>query len=94
MQLKGSDLGLVSYLLRLFNVETDDTVKFRLLFTLSTLLRNFPQAQKIFLEHGGIESMVQLVDPTNTNHKIQMRAIELMNDLIAEKVKEEVDSIL
>jgi hypothetical protein len=87
VQLKGFNLGFVQYLSRLLNTETDDNIKYRLLFTLSTLLRNFPQAQKVFIEHGGIEIIVKILDQTNSNKKINMRAIELMNDLMAEKVK-------
>jgi hypothetical protein len=87
VQLKGLNLGFVQYLLRLLNTETDNNMKIRLLFTLSTLLRNNPQAQIKFLEYGGIETIIKLIDQTNSNKKIKMRAIELMNDLIIEKVR-------
>jgi hypothetical protein len=40
-----------------------------------------------FIEHGGIETIVKIIDQINSNKKINIRAIELMNDLIAEKVK-------
>ena len=86
VQLKALNLGFVPHLLRLLNIEVDDNIRFRLMFTLSTLLRNFPQAQRSFLEHGGIETIVTLIDQTEPNNKIQLRAIELMNDLIVEKV--------
>jgi len=61
-------------------------MKFRLLFTLSTLLRNFPQAQLNFLQYGGIETIIKIFDQINSNNKIKIRTIELMNDLIVEKV--------
>ena len=89
VQLKGLNLGLVQHLTRLLNIERDDNIKYRLLFTLSTLLRNFPQAQMTFIEHGGIETIVKIIDQTNSNKKINIRAIELMNDLIAEKVRKQ-----
>jgi len=57
------------------------------LYPLSTLLRNFPQAQKNFLEYGGAELMVKILDQTNQNNKILVRALTLMNDLIIEKVR-------
>ncbi|UJR31461.1 hypothetical protein I4U23_018951 [Adineta vaga] len=85
VQLAGFNLGYVQHLLRLLNVEKDDNIEFRLLFTLSTLLRNFPQTQRNFLEYGGIETIVKIVDQTEPTSKIQMRVIELMNDLITEK---------
>ena len=59
----------------------------RLLFALSTLLRNFPPAQESFLEHGGPESMVKILDQPNLSNKIIVRALTFMNDLILEKVR-------
>ena len=52
------------------------------MFTLSTLLRNLPQSQEHFLEHGGAELMVKLLDQSN---KVAVRVLTLMNDLIIEK---------
>lgn len=78
--------GFIQYILRLLNTESDDHINFRLLFTLSTLLRNFPLAQKTFLEHGGAELMVKLLDQTSQHPKIAVRAMTLMHDLIVEKV--------
>jgi len=40
-----------------------------------------------FLEHGGIATIVKVVDQTNSFNKIKIRAIELMTDLISEKVR-------
>jgi len=90
VQLKGLNLGFVQYLLRLLNIETDNNMKIRLLFTLSTLLRNFPQAQINFIEYGGIETIIKMFDQINSNNKIKLKSIELMNDLIIEKVRQEI----
>ncbi len=87
VQSKGLNLGYVSYLLRLLNTETDTNMKVRLLFTLSTLVRNFPQAQINFVQHGGIETIVKMFDQNTANSKMKMRTFELMNDLITEKVR-------
>ena len=62
-------------------------MKIRLIFTLSTLLRNFPAAQSNFLDYGGIETIIKIFDQINSNGKIKIKAIELMNDLIIEKVR-------
>jgi hypothetical protein len=93
VQLKGLNLGFVRYLLRLLNTERDNYMKVRLIFTLSTLLRNFPQTQLNFLEYGGIETMIKLFDQTDSNNKIKIKAIELMNDLITEKVRRKIYAI-
>ena len=82
VQSKALSLGFIQHILRLLNTESDGTVIHRSLFTLSTLLRNFPQAQKNFLEHGGAEIMVKLLDRTD---KIFVRVVTLMDDLITEK---------
>lgn len=87
MQVKGVDLGYIQYFLRLLNTENDNNMKVRILFTLSTLIRNFPQAQKIFLEYGGIETIVKIFNEINSNNKIKIRSIELMSGLIDEKVR-------
>ncbi|CAF1186659.1 unnamed protein product [Rotaria sordida] len=83
VQLKALQRGYIQYFLHLLNTETDDNIILRLLFTLSTLLRSFPQAQKNFLKHGGAELMVKILN--QTNNKIVVRALTLMNDLIIEK---------
>jgi hypothetical protein len=72
----------------------DNNLKFRLLFTLSTLLRHFSQVQMDFLQHGGIETMINILDDVNVNNKIKMRVIQLMSDLIVEKVRRKIYMIL
>lgn len=88
VQSKGLALGFVQYLLRLLNTEQDHRMQIRLLFTLSTLLRNYPPAQLNFLEHGGIETLIKVFDQSKSNPKLSMRTIELLNDLIVENVTE------
>jgi len=83
--LKALNLGVIQYLLRLLNHESDEILLHRLLYTLSTLLRNFPQAQHHFLEHGGAELMIKLLD---ASQKIAIRTLTLINDLIIEKVNQ------
>lgn len=88
VQLKGLNLSYIQYFLRLLNNEYEDNnMKIRLVFTLSTLLRNFPQGQKVFLDHGGIQVIIKIFDQINSNTKLKIRLIELMNDLIIEKVR-------
>lgn len=81
--MKAFNLSLIQYFLRLLTNELDEIFLHRLLYTLSTLLRSFPRAQTNFLEHGGAELMVKLLD---SNHKIAIRVLTLINDLITEKV--------
>ena len=87
VQRKALNLGFLQYFLRLLNTETNDVIILRLLFTLSTLLRNYPQSQQNFLEHGGAELMVKLLDQPNLSNKVVVRIVTLMNDLIIEKVR-------
>ena len=89
VQLKGVHLNFVPSLLRLFNRGFEETIQLRLLYPLSALLRNSPQAHIQFLEHGGAEVMANLVDAKQTNQKLAVRAMTLMSDLIMEKVEDE-----
>lgn len=91
VQLKGLNLGFVQYLLRLLNTERDHKMQIRLLFTLSTLLRNYSPAQLNFIEHGGIEIIIKIFDQSKSNPKLTMRTIELLNDLIVENVSHTID---
>ena len=81
----------MQYLLRLLNTERDHKMQTRLLFTLSTLLRNYPPAQLNFLEHGGIETIIKIFDQSKSTPKLTMRTIEFLNDLIVENVSEAID---
>jgi len=56
----------------------------KLLFSLSTLLRNFPFAQKEFVRFGGVELLDKLVE-SSTSLKVKLKAVTLLNDLIQEK---------
>ena len=93
VQSKGLELGFIPSLLRLLNIETDSNMKIRLVFILSTLIRNFPLAQESFLRHGGIESLIRLFDQPESNSKLQVRIIELFNDLIVEKVRKSFERL-
>jgi nucleotide exchange factor SIL1 len=57
----------------------------KLLFCLSTLLRNFPFAQKEFVRFGGVELFDKLVG-SSTSLKVKLKAVTLLNDLIEEKI--------
>ena len=87
VQLKALNLGFVQYLLHSLNIELDTNIILRLFYALSTLLRNFPRAQKNFLQHGGAELMVKMINQTNQNNRIAVRAIALMHDIIVERVR-------
>lgn len=85
VQSKALELGFIPSLLRLLNNEDDANTRIRLLFTLSTLIRNCPQGQDNFLRHGGIETLLKLFDQSESNPKLKLRTIELFSDLIQEK---------
>lgn len=87
VQLKGLHLGFVQSLIRLIHDENDEQMKIRLIYPLSTLLRNFPQGQKQFLDYGGAETMKNLLDSNQSSNQLAIRTMTLMNDLIVEKVK-------
>ncbi|CAF1105389.1 unnamed protein product, partial [Didymodactylos carnosus] len=86
VQIKAVEQGFIQSLLRLLSIEPIFTVKLRVIYALSTLLRHFPYAQIKFVKFGGIQSIINVVtQETNDSNKLRMRAISLMNDLITEK---------
>lgn len=55
----------------------------RCLYALSSLVRNYPAAQKTFLSHGGLEIFSQLLEKGPIS--AQKRVMNLINDLIVER---------
>lgn len=91
VQTKGLNLGFVQCLSRLLTNEVNQQMRLRLLFILSTLLRNFPDAQRTFIEHGGVETLTKVFEQTTTDShnqiKIKLRVIQMINDLTIEEVR-------
>ena len=64
---------------------TNNELNVKLVYVLSTLLRHFPFAQLKFLEIGGVQILNDFMQKS-TSHKLKVKILTLVDDLIQEKV--------
>ncbi|KAK1127571.1 hypothetical protein K0M31_004103 [Melipona bicolor] len=83
VQLKALESDFVQKLLHILSTNNKVKVKSRCLFALSALIRQFPAAQKVWIDHGGVEIFGKILidDPL----PIQMKVMTLIDDLIIER---------
>ena len=55
-------------------------IKSRCLFALSALIRQFPAAQKVWIDHGGVEIFGKIL--IDDQLQVQIKVMRLINDLI------------
>ena len=79
------DNGIMSTLIRILSTKTSQTLRNRILYAMSSLLRHFPYAQQHFLQHGGLQALSTVFNAGGTE-KLQLKAVTLINDLVTEKV--------
>ncbi|KAF6208744.1 hypothetical protein GE061_014483 [Apolygus lucorum] len=84
-QISTLEAGAIPVLLRVLALDTNSKVKAGALYALSCLIRRFPLAQKQFLDRGGLTVIVkQFNSDTSGQLKIQLKAINLIRDIIDE----------
>ncbi|XP_076246014.1 sil1 nucleotide exchange factor [Calliopsis andreniformis] len=83
VQLKALENDFVQKLLQILSTNSKIEVKSRCLFALSALIRQFPAAQKVWIDHGGIEIFGKIL--LDEQLQIQMKVMKLINDLIIER---------
>jgi nucleotide exchange factor SIL1 len=66
--------------------KSSDSFNQKLVFVLSAMLRHFPYAQLKFIEFGGQVTLNNYIRESST-HKIKVKLLTLINDLLLEKVK-------
>ena len=93
MQISAVENGAIQLVLRILSTEPSFTLRKKTLYALSSMLRNFPFAQKRFLELGGLASLKKLFEDTTAESvQLKVRAVTLMYDLVTEKVRKTVCS--
>ncbi len=82
------DTGVIPVLARMLSTERSTTLRNRVLYALSSLLRHFPFAQQTFLQQGGLDALRSVFDKDvgTGKEKLQLKAITLITDLVTEKV--------
>lgn len=83
VQLKALESDLVQKLLYILSTNNIVEVKSRCLFALSALIRQFPAAQKIWIDHGGVEIFGKIL--VDDELQIQIKVMKLISDLIIER---------
>lgn len=81
------EAGVLHHFVRALSTELEVTVKRKLLFALSAMIRNFPYAQTKFWELGGFSVLAKLcVESGSTEDlaKLTERALSLVVDLMEE----------
>ncbi|BES96195.1 Nucleotide exchange factor [Nesidiocoris tenuis] len=91
-QIAALEAGVIPVLLRVLALDSHVKVKSGGLFALSCLIRRFPVAQKQFLDRGGLTVIVkQFKSDTSGQLKIQLKAINLLRDIVEEMREAELD---
>ncbi|GLG99718.1 Nucleotide exchange factor SIL1 [Gryllus bimaculatus] len=85
VQIAALENGAIFSLLRAVSLDSDSVVRIRSLYALSCLIRNFPAAQARFVKEGGLSVLAQLFDKEQENHKMQIKVITLLYDLLIER---------
>lgn len=83
VQLKALENDFVQKLLYILSTNSKIEVKSRCLFALSALIRHFPAAQKVWIDHGGVEIFGKIL--VDDQLQVQMKVMKLINDLIVER---------
>lgn len=83
VQVAAMESGVMHQLIRGLATESSKLVQKRMLYALSTLLRQFPFAQLKFLKEGGLQALSSLFKQAD-NKNIQIKIITLLTDLLTE----------
>ena len=85
-QISSLESGLLDTLLRLTILQPHPLLASRAFSGLSSLLRNFPQAQNKFLRDGGLGLLVRLFQNEGKAHeKLKIKILTLVHDLLVER---------
>lgn len=86
VQISVLESNAMQHLLRLVSFDESHEVQTRALYALSCLLRNFPAAQKSFVESGGVAALIELFRPQKISSlKLQVKVVTLLHDLLSEQ---------
>ncbi|KAG5345313.1 SIL1 factor, partial [Acromyrmex heyeri] len=83
VQAKALENDFIQKVLHVLSTNNKIEVKSRCLFALSALIRQFPAAQKAWIDHGGLQLLGKILYDDQLH--IQMKAMKLINDLTIER---------
>lgn len=77
--------GVLQKLIRMVSIEPTNTLRLRVLYAISCILRHFPYAQQEFVNNGGVQVLTEAFKQHGTD-KLRLKAITLAIDLFEEQV--------
>lgn len=85
-QIAALEAGFVDFLLRLTSLDPEPEVSTKAFFALSSLLRNFPEAQNTFLRQGGLGVLTKIFEQENKSYeRLKIKILTLIHDLLVER---------
>lgn len=85
VQVSAVENGVMQQLIHLLAIEPSTTLRLKVLYALSSLLRHFPYAQKKFLDLGGLSILTSFFGKDDADIlKLQLKAVTLVHDLVLE----------
>nr|XP_012229295.1 PREDICTED: nucleotide exchange factor SIL1 isoform X1 [Linepithema humile] len=83
VQAKALENDFIQKVLHVLSTSSRIEVRSRCLFALSAIIRQFPAAQKAWIDHGGLQLFGKIL--YDDQLQIQMKAMKLINDLTIER---------
>ena len=78
--------GVLQTFLRILMLDPSEKVQLRMIYAISCLVRQFPLAQKILIESGGLTVLASMFKNVNNHYiKLNVKIITLLNDLLLEQ---------
>lgn len=85
VQVAAVDSGVLQHLVKILSVDPSLSVRKKAVFAISALLRQFPYAQKKFLQLGGLSALAELFVGCKSE-SLQVRIVTMLTDLLLEYV--------
>ncbi|XP_063976544.1 nucleotide exchange factor Sil1 [Diachasmimorpha longicaudata] len=83
VQLRAMNADLVQKLLHIMTVAVWSPLQSRCMFALGALVRQFPAAQKVLIDHGGLEIFGKILEDGDV--QVELRVMKLITDLAIER---------
>ncbi|XP_046450104.1 nucleotide exchange factor SIL1-like [Daphnia pulex] len=85
-QIAAIEIGSLPHLIRLVSLDLNPEVRNRALYAISSIVRNFPLAQKALVQHGGMTAFADIFLTDSADLiKLQLKIVTLLGDIILEK---------
>lgn len=92
-QIAALEAGFVDLFLRLTSLDPEPEVSTKAFFALSSLLRNFPEAQNTFMRQGGLGVLTKIFQhETKSYERLKIKILTLIHDLLVERDMSKISS--